>query len=77
MIKKYYRQDRFSAMKNTKNTPQADNKNVNTEVLKIHVNADQYRAFQRCMWILINETGKTQLDIMNEMVNDFLIKHGY
>lgn len=63
-------------MKHEKNAPLSGNENLNTEVLKLHVNADQYRAFQRCMWILINETDKTQMDIMHEMVNDFLIKHG-
>ena len=63
-------------MKHEKNAPRSDNENLHTEVVKLHVRADQYRAFQRCMWILINETGKTQIDIMDEMVNDFLIKHG-
>ena len=66
----------FCPMKHKNNAPPSGNENLSTEVLKLHVSADQYRAFQRCMWIRINETGKTQLDIMNEMVNDFLIKHG-
>ena len=48
----------------------------NVEVLKLHVHADLYRAFQRCSWVLVNETGKNQIEIMNEMVRDFLIKHG-
>jgi hypothetical protein len=42
----------------------------------VKVTDDLYRAYQRCTWILINETGKTQLEIMDEMVRDFLIKHG-
>ena len=42
----------------------------------IKVSADLYRAYQRCTWILINETGKNQLEIMDEMVRDFLTKHG-
>ena len=37
---------------------------------------DLYRAYQRCTWILINETEKNQLEIMDEMVRDFLTKHG-
>jgi len=35
-----------------------------------------YRAFQRCTWLLINETEKSQMEIMEEMVSDFLVKHG-
>lgn len=35
-----------------------------------------YRAYRRCTWILINETGKSQSQIMEEMVRDFLMKHG-
>ncbi|MFZ5764465.1 MAG: hypothetical protein ACOY4H_02575 [Thermodesulfobacteriota bacterium] len=41
----------------------------------IKVRPDLYRAFQRCTWILIHESGRTQLDVMEEMVEDFLIKH--
>lgn len=61
----------------------SDNKNVNvpenpagTEALQLRVQEDLYRAFQRCMWIIINETGRTRMDVMDEMVRDFLIKHG-
>ena len=46
------------------------------EELTITVPADLYRAYQRCTWILINETGRDQLEIMDEMVRDFLVKHG-
>ncbi|MFZ5797867.1 MAG: hypothetical protein C4563_08310 [Desulfobulbus sp.] len=46
-----------------------------TEV-KLFVPDDLYRAFQRCVWILINETGRDQRDIMREVVRDFLVKHG-
>ena len=44
--------------------------------LKIKISSDLYRAYQRCSWIIINETGREQLDIMEEMVLDFLVKHG-
>ena len=37
---------------------------------------DLHRAFQRCLWIRINETGQSQLDLMREAVRDFLVKHG-
>lgn len=45
------------------------------EQLTLHVDEDLYRAFQRCVWIRINETGQSQIDLMNEMVRDFLVKH--
>lgn len=63
-------------MKKEKRRTPAQNNTIQVEVLKLHVDADLYKAFQRCTWILINETGKNQIDIMNEMVKDFLIKHG-
>ena len=44
--------------------------------LKLFVEEDLYRAFQRCVWFLINETGRDQRDIMGEAVRDFLVKHG-
>jgi hypothetical protein len=46
------------------------------EEITIKVPADLYRAYQRCTWILINETGRDQLEVMDEMVRDFLVKHG-
>lgn len=46
-----------------------------TELLQLRVDPDLYRAFQRCVWIIIHETGRSQIDIMNEMVRDFLVKH--
>ena len=33
------------------------------------------RAFQRCLWIRVHETGQTPLAVMEEVVLDFLIKH--
>lgn len=44
--------------------------------LRLLVPEALYRAFQRCVWIQIHETGKSQLEIMEEVVEDFLIKHG-
>lgn len=44
--------------------------------LKLFVEEDLYRAFQRCVWILVNDTGRDQRDIMREAVRDFLVKHG-
>lgn len=33
-------------------------------------------AFQRCSWVLVQEKGRGRLETMEEMVRDFLIKHG-
>ena len=43
--------------------------------LKIKIPEDLYRAYQRCSWIITHETGRDQLQIMEEMVHDFLVKH--
>ena len=53
-----------------------ENNNADLTELKLLVPDDLYRAFQRCVWILINETGRDQRDIMQEAVRDFLVKHG-
>ena len=46
-----------------------------TERLTLQVDRDLFRAFQRCVWIIVHETGRSQVEIMNEMVHDFLVKH--
>ncbi len=51
-------------------------KNRSTSRMTLQVDEDLQRAFQRCSWIIINETGRDQIDIMNEMLRDFLVKHG-
>ncbi len=48
---------------------------VELSEIKLFVSDDLYRAFQRCVWILVHETGRDRLDIMREVVHDFLIKH--
>jgi len=48
----------------------------NLAELKLLIPDDLYRAFQRCLWIRIHETGQSQLELMEEVVKDFLIKHG-
>jgi hypothetical protein len=58
-----------------KNVPAADNPDLNLEEIKIFVPADQYRAFQRCVWIQVHETGRSQLEVMQEVVDDFLLKY--
>lgn len=44
--------------------------------LKLLVPADVQRAWQRCSWVLVSETGRSRTAIMHEMVHDFLVKHG-
>ena len=44
--------------------------------LKLQVPEDLFRAFQRCVWIQIHETGHSQLQVMDEVVRTFLMKHG-
>ena len=46
-----------------------------TERLTLQVDRDLFRAFQRCAWIIVHETGRSRIEIMNEMIRDFLIKH--
>lgn len=58
------------------NQEQNKNSSSNLTELKLFVEEDLYRAFQRCVWILVNETGRDQKDIMQEAVRDFLVKHG-
>lgn len=55
---------------------QGDPASTELAELKLFVEEDLCRAFQRCVWILINETGRDKHDIMREAVRDFLVKHG-
>ena len=58
----------------TENHQQESDEKLQT--IHVKVREDLYRAFQRCSWIIVHNTGRTQLDVMNEMVEDFLVKHG-
>jgi len=44
--------------------------------LKLQVPEELYRAFQRCLWMRIHETGQSPLQLMEEVIRTFLIKHG-
>lgn len=44
--------------------------------LKLQVPEELYRAFQRCLWIRVQETGQTPLQVMAEVLRTFLVKHG-
>ncbi len=50
-------------------------KNDGLVELRIKIPEHLYRAYQRCSWIITHETGREQLDIMEEMVVDFLVKN--
>ena len=56
----------------------ADTKSENSDELvelKLKIPKDLCRAYQRCSWIITHETGRDQLDIMEEIVLDFLVKN--
>jgi hypothetical protein len=44
--------------------------------LKLQIPPELYIAYQRCSWIIVHETGRKPLEVMEEMVRDFLTKHG-
>ncbi len=62
-------------MKNYENTTQ-ERTNEKIEVLKIHVRADLYRAFRRCVWMTVYETGKSIVEIHNQMIEELLKNKG-
>lgn len=43
--------------------------------LNLMLPGDLFRAWQRCSWMIVNESGTTRLEIMEETVRDFLCKH--
>ena len=55
------------------NTPVADSETI---PLVLQVNPGLYRAFQRCLWIMVNETGRDRGEIVEEMIHEFLVKQG-
>ncbi len=40
--------------------------------LKIQVRDDLYRAFRRCVWMIIHETGLTQVEVHNMLIEELL-----
>ena len=44
--------------------------------LKLQIPEELYIAYQRCSWIIVHESGRKPLDVMQEMVRDFLVKYG-
>lgn len=56
--------------------PVVDGDNNELTPVTLYLQEDICRAFRRCVWSITYETGRNQLDIMQEMVHDFLVKHG-
>ena len=46
------------------------------EELAIIVRADLARAFRRCVWIGVNETGLSPYEVQNKLIEDLLRLHG-
>ncbi len=57
-----------------KNKSNIDNEEL--ELLQIHVRADLYRAFRRCVWMMVYETGNSIVDIHNKLIEDLLKRNG-
>jgi len=56
--------------------PSAREQSSSLVELKIRIPQDLYVAYQRCSWVIVHETGRQPLTVMEEMVRDFLVKHG-
>ncbi len=46
------------------------------EILKIQVRPDLYRAFRRCVWMTVHETGMPIIEIHNKMIEELLSQKG-
>jgi hypothetical protein len=42
------------------------------EILQIQVRPDLYRAFRRCVWMTVHETGMPIVEIHNRMIEELL-----
>ncbi|NDY41630.1 hypothetical protein G3N55_02025 [Dissulfurirhabdus thermomarina] len=47
-----------------------------TELLSIRIRKDLYRAFRRCAWMTVHETGLTLDEVHNRLVEDLLRARG-
>ena len=63
-------------MTKDKQLPAGADKDLETVPVTLHLQPDLHRAFRRCVWSIIHDTGRDQVEIMNEMVHDFLVKNG-
>ncbi len=44
--------------------------------IRLLVPSELSTAWQRCSWVLVQEKGQGRLESMEEMIRDFLVKHG-
>jgi len=49
--------------------------NTERETLTVSLRSDLYRAFRRCAWMLIHETGKTPNEAYDALFENLLKKH--
>ncbi len=45
-------------------------------LLKIHVRPDLYRAFRRCVWMTVYETGMPIVEVHNKLIEELLKGQG-
>ncbi len=47
----------------------------NAVAMVVHLRPDLYRAFMRCVWMLVHEEGLSPLEAQNTLIEDFLRHH--
>ena len=55
---------------------QRDQERYQPIAMTVHARPDLYRAFMRCVWMLIHEEGMSPLEAQNTLIEDFLRHHG-
>lgn len=64
-------------MENYEQHPDGENDSIGAlQTITLHLPAVLCRAFHRGVWMVIHESGCSQTELMEEMVTDFLKKHG-
>ena len=46
------------------------------ESVTLILRADIARAFRRCVWLGVNETGRSPYEVQNELIEELLKRHG-
>ncbi len=59
-----------------KQSGHSENRGEELAVLKIHVRPDLYRAFHRCVWMTVCETGMSIVEVHNKMIVELLRDNG-
>ena len=63
-------------MNEKKSTYSRDLYKEKKESVTLILRADIARAFRRCIWLGINETGRSPYEVQNELIEEFLKRHG-